>query len=116
MKFSYTNQASMMDNFPTPGGLTSELSRQEEKDLHFILMTVKDYLLLHGKASRRVYRIAVPRTEHLKDTRSVIEHASKALSDVRGWDIKFDLTHDDVLMVILSVPSSDTDEQINLFT
>ena len=48
-------------------------------------------------------------------TRTVVEHASKVLANDCGWDVKFDLTREDILMATLSVPSSDDDEQIDLF-
>jgi len=119
MRFSYTKQAPM-DNIPEPGDFTNELSRQEEEDVQSILTVIKEYLFLHGKADRRVYRISVPRPDQLmsftEGTRSVIEHASKVLADDCGWDVKFDLTCEDTLVAVLSVPSSDDDEQIGLFT
>ncbi len=109
-----------MDNIPEPGDFTNELSRQEEDDLRSILTVIKEYLFLHGKAGRRVYRIAVPRPERLisftEGTRSVVEHASKVLADDCGWDVKFDLTREDTLVAVLSVPSPNDDEQIDLFT
>ena len=109
-----------MDDIPGPDDLTNELSRQQEEDLHSILSVVKEHLWCHGKASQRVYRVAVPRPHRLmpftEGTRSVVEHASNVLTDDCGWDVKFDLTREDTLVVVLSVPSSNDDEQIDLFT